>query len=167
MLDTAMGITGGPTAIRWSKTAAPRASIDEVGSGLSARRIREGSEVCLIGIGKMLASAAEAADLLEAEGVSCSVWDPRVVKPLDPVMISHASQHGLVVTAEDGLRAGGIGQAIHQKVSKSGSTPVVSVGIPTTHLPHGKVEELLARYRLDARGIASVVREHLKSSPVP
>ena len=104
MLDAAMGMTGGPTAIRWPKTPAPRASIDEVGSGLSARRVREGSDVCLIGIGKMLASASEAADLLEAEGVSCSVWDPRVVKPLDPVMISHASQHGLVVTAEDGLR---------------------------------------------------------------
>ena len=38
----------------------------------------------------MFTAASEAADLLETEGVSCSVWDPRVVKPLDPVMISDA-----------------------------------------------------------------------------
>ncbi|MCE2530601.1 MAG: 1-deoxy-D-xylulose-5-phosphate synthase [Acidimicrobiia bacterium] len=164
MLDTALEITTGPSAIRWSKTPAPRASIDEVGSGLSARRVRQGSDVCLIGIGKMLATACEAADLLELEGVSCSVWDPRVVKPLDPVMISDASDHGLVVTAEDGLRAGGIGQAIRDQVDGAGSARVVTIGLPTAHLPHGKIDELLARYRMDASGIVSAVKEHLHTA---
>ena len=164
MLDTALEITTGPSAIRWSKTPAPRASIDEVGSGLSARRVRQGSDVCLIGIGKMLATACEAADLLELEGISCSVWDPRVVKPLDPVMISDASEHGLVVSAEDGLRAGGIGQAIRDQLDGAGSARVVTIGLPTAHLPHGKIEELLARYRMDASGIVSAVKEHLHAA---
>ena len=164
MLDTALEITTGPSAIRWSKTPAPRASIDEVGSGLSARRVRQGSDVCLIGIGKMLAVACEAADLLERDGISCSVWDPRVVKPLDPVMISDASEHGLVVSAEDGLRAGGIGQAIRDQMDGAGSARVVTIGLPTAHLPHGKIEELLARYRMDASGIVSAVKEHLHAA---
>ena len=164
MLDTAMGTTSGPCAIRWPKTPAPRVSPGEVGTGLSARRVRPGEDVCLIGIGKMLAAACEAADILERDGVSCSVWDPRVVKPLDPVMIDDASRHGLVVTAEDGLRAGGIGQAIRDRVDSTGSTSrVATIGIPTVHMPHGKVEALLARYRLDAAGIVSVAREHLQT----
>ncbi len=164
MLDTALEITTGPSTIRWPKTAPLRASIGEVGSGLSARRVREGSAVCLIGVGKMLEAVCEAADRLELEGVSCSVWDPRVVKPLDPVMISDAARHGLVVTAEDGLRAGGIGQAIRDQVDGAGSTRVVTIGLPTAHLPHGKIEELLARYRMDASGIVSAVKEHLQAA---
>ena len=164
MLDTAMEITSGPSAIRWPKTPPFRASIDEVGSGLSARRVREGSDVCLIGIGKMLETVCEAADILEREGVSCSVWDPRVVKPLDPVMIGDAAQHRLVVTAEDGLRAGGIGQAIRDQVDGAGSARVVTIGLPTAHLPHGKIDELLARYRMDASGIVSTVKEHLHAA---
>ena len=161
MLDTALGITYGPTAIRWPKTPAPRVSPGEVGSGLSARRAREGTDVCLIGIGKMFPVACEAADLLVGEGVSCSVWDPRVVKPLDPIMIGDAIRHDLVVTIEDGLRQGGIGQAIRDQVSASNSTPVVVMGIPTVHIPHGKVGEILSDYGLDAAGVRSTVQKYL------
>ena len=161
MLDTALEIGYGPSAIRWPKTAAPRVPPDQVGSGLSARRDREGSDVCLIGVGKMFAAALEAADLLEADGVSCSVWDPRVVKPLDPVMISDAIRHRLVVTAEDGLREGGIGQAIRDQVSASAPTPVVVLGIPTVHIPHGRVDYILSDYGLDGSGIATTVKKYL------
>ena len=161
MLDTALGINYGPTAIRWPKTPAPRVSPGEVGSGLSARRAREGTDVCLIGIGKMFPVACEAADLLEGEGVSCSVWDPRVVKPLDPIMIGDAIRHDLVVTIEDGLRQGGIGQAIRDQMSASNSTPVVVMGIPTVHIPHGKVSEILSDYGLDAAGVRSTVQKYL------
>lgn len=161
MLDTALGITNGPSAIRWPKTAAPRVAPDNVGSGLSARRAREGSDVCIIGVGKMFAAAMEAADLLEAEGVSCSVWDPRLVKPLDPVMITDAVRHRLVVTVEDGLREGGIGQAIRDQISASTPIPVVVLGIPTVHIPHGKVDQILSDYGLDAPGITTTARKHL------
>ena len=161
MLDTALGINYGPTAIRWPKTPAPRVPPGEVGSGLSARRAREGTDVCLIGIGKMFPVACEAADLLVGEGVSCSVWDPRVVKPLDPIMIGDAIRHDLVVTIEDGLRQGGIGQAIRDQMSASNSTPVVVMGIPTVHIPHGKVGEILSDYGLDAAGVRSTVQKYL------
>ena len=161
MLDTALGITDGPTAIRWPKTAAPRVSPEAVGSGLSARRAREGTDVCLIGVGKMLTAACEAADLLARDGVSCSVWDPRVVKPLDPVMIADAARHGLVVTIEDGLRQGGIGQSIRDQISVSTSTPVVVMGIPTVHAPHGDADDILSVFGLDAAGIAATTKKYL------
>ena len=161
MLDTALEIGYGPSAIRWPKTAAPRVPPDQVGSGLSARCAREGSDVCLIGVGKMFAAASGAADLLEAEGISCSVWDPRVVKPLDPVMISDAVRHRLVVTVEDGFREGGIGQAIRDQISRSAPTPVVVLGVPTVHIPHGRVSHILSDYGLDASGIVANVKKHL------
>ena len=161
MLDTAFGITYGPSAIRWPKTAAPRVSPEEVGSGLSARRACEGADVCLIGVGKMFTAAAEAAELLALEGVSSSVWDPRVVKPLDPVMIGDAVRHRLVVTIEDGLREGGVGQSIRDQISASTAIPVVVLGIPTVHIPHGNVGNILSDFGLDAAGIATTVMKHL------
>ncbi|MCY3540271.1 MAG: 1-deoxy-D-xylulose-5-phosphate synthase [bacterium] len=166
MLDTALEITDGPCAIRWPKTPAPRVPITEVGSGLSARLVREGAEVCLIGVGKMLEAVCDAADLLAPHGISCSVWDPRVVKSLDQEMISHAARHRLVVTVEDGLRAGGIGEAIRHRINAVGPTKVETLGIPTAHLPHGKVEEILGRYKLDAQGVATLVLEQLNSKTI-
>ena len=77
-----------------------------------ARRVRAGGDVCLVGVGKMLGTCLEAAELLEAEGVAATVWDPRVVKPLDPALVADAAEHPLVVTVEDGLVDGGAGSAL-------------------------------------------------------
>jgi len=161
MLDTALGLDDGPSAIRWPKTSAPSVDDGEVGSGLSARQVREGSRVCFVGVGKMLGVALEAAAMLEAHGVSCSVWDPRVVKPLDPVMLAEASRHDVVVTLEDGLRDGGIGQTVRDQVSASTNTPVVVMGVPTDHIPHGDPAEILTMLGLDAPGVVAEAKKHL------
>ena len=62
MLHDALDLCTGPAAIRWSKTAAPSVPDDEVGSGLSGRKVRDGRDVCILAVGKMLGAAQEAAD---------------------------------------------------------------------------------------------------------
>ncbi len=153
MLTDAYSLDGGPVALRWPKTAAPSVSDDKVGRGLSARKDRSGTDVCLIGVGKMFAAAQHAADLLAAEGVSATVWDPRVVKPLDPAMLDDARHHRLVVTIEDGLRDGGIGAAIADDLHRD--TLVEVLGIPDGYLPHGKADQILASLGLDGPGVAA------------
>ncbi len=154
--------TSGPAAIRWPKTAAPNVGEHEVGRGLQARKVREGTDVCLIGVGKMLAAAQEAADALAASGLSVSVWDPRVVCPLDPAMIEDAARHRIVVTAEDGYRDGGIGAAIRDLVEAQGTgTRVQVLGVPTVYIPHGPPDRILAKFGLDAAGIEAEARRLL------
>ncbi len=135
---------------------------DEVGSGLNARRISEGSDVCIIGVGKMVASATEAAMLLEADGISATVWDPRVAKPLDPAMLTDAARHRLVVTVEDGLADGGIGSGIDLALAELlGAEPKPEIrilGVPTRYIPHGKPDAILADLGLDGPGVADTVR---------
>lgn len=156
MLHDAYDITTGPVCIRWPKTPPPVVGDDEVGRGLAARMDREGTEVCLIGVGKMLAAACDAADRLTAEGVSVTVWDPRAAKPLDPAMLDHAAGHGLVVTIEDGLAEGGIGANIAAELSGRG--PQVKVlGVPTRYLAHGKADAILAELGLDGVGVSETV----------
>ncbi|RMH78364.1 MAG: 1-deoxy-D-xylulose-5-phosphate synthase, partial [Actinomyces sp.] len=163
MLVDAVELCDGPAAIRWPKTAAPDVGHDRVGSGLSARRAREGDgRVCLVGVGKMLAACEAAAEELAAEGIEATVWDPRVVVPLDPALVADAAAHELVVSVEDGLRIGGAGAVLREALADEGAECRVRVlGVPTTYLRHDKPDAILARLGLDGAGVAATVRRCL------
>jgi 1-deoxy-D-xylulose-5-phosphate synthase len=163
MLRDAMRLDG-PAAIRWPKTLSRIVPDTEVGSGLAARRTRLGDgEVCILAVGKMLEAAEEAAELLEAVGTSTTVWDVRVVKPLDPLMMADASRHGLVVTVEDGIRMGGAGSFMAEAVRDESrqSPPVLILGTPIEYIPQGKAAAILSNLGLDGPGIATGVTKTL------
>jgi 1-deoxy-D-xylulose-5-phosphate synthase len=65
----------------------------------------------------------------------------------------------VVVTAEDGVRDGGIGFTIAGQIgSRAPNVPVRVLGVPTQFVPQGKPDDILARLGLDAAGIAATVR---------
>jgi len=164
MLHDALELcTDGPAVIRWPKTMPPDddGPADEVGSGLSARKVRTGGDVCLMAVGKMLAAAREAAEALAAEGVEATVWDVRVAKPLDEMMLADAATHPAVVTIEDGYREGGIGSAIADRLAEgraTGAPRLAVLGVPVQFIPHGKPDDILASFGLDAAGVTAAAR---------
>jgi 1-deoxy-D-xylulose-5-phosphate synthase len=166
MLESALGLSG-PAAIRFARGAARSVGPEEVGAGLNARRVRAGDpgSVCIISIGKMLEAAEEAADLLAADGIDVSLWDARVVRPLDPQMIADAGRHDLIVTVEDGVRSGGAGSYISDAVADLKETrscpPVLVLGIPTQYIPHGAQDRILSQLGLDGPGIAAAASKAL------
>jgi 1-deoxy-D-xylulose-5-phosphate synthase len=171
MLRDALAIETGPSAIRWPKTAARQVPADQVGSGLQARKVREGDgDVCILAVGKLVEDAEHAADLLAEQGVSATVWDARVVKPLDVDMLVDAARHGLVVTAEDGIVVGGIGMQMVEGMaglSESRQAPrSVVLGTPSQYIPHGKADRILADLGLDAAGIAASALKALAAARV-
>lgn len=163
MMVDAVELCDGPVSIRWPKTPAVVVDDSRVGSGLNARNARTGDgTVCLIGVGKMLAACLDAAELLEAEGIDATVWDPRLVKPLDQTLIDDAVRHGLVVTVEDGFRQGGAGTAIETALRDAGSDVTVKVlGVPIEYIDHANPDVILSRMGLDGVGVASTVRAAL------
>ena len=130
--------------MRYPKGPARQVPPDEVGSGLSARLVRRGPDVCILAVGKLVEAAEEAARLLHLQGIGATVWDVRVVKPLDPHMIADAAGAPLVVTAEDGVRVGGAGSAIADAIGqaaadgRAGRRPGWSCSAcPTSYLAQG------------------------------
>ena len=139
-------------------------------SGLSARLLRTGDgSVCILAVGKLVEAAEEAAALLAGEGVEATLWDVRVVRPLDPAMIADAGRHSFVVTVEDGIRNGGAGNFIADAVADLNanrqSPPVLSLGVPTAYIPHGKADRILGQLGLDGPGIAASIFKVIERVP--
>ncbi len=167
MMADAVDLCTGPVSIRWPKTDAIFAEENEVGRGLSARQARpsEDTGLCIIGVGKMLKPALEAADMLAREGIEATVWDPRIVKPLDADMLADAARHEVVVTVEDGFRQGGAGTGIQTALKDMGASCRVEVmGVPVTYITHAKPDKILRSLGLDATGIADAARTALSAS---
>ncbi|HUP84522.1 MAG TPA: 1-deoxy-D-xylulose-5-phosphate synthase [Acidimicrobiales bacterium] len=165
-LRTAVDLEG-PASVRYSRTTARQVPVDQVGAGLSARKVRatEGADVCIIGVGTRLEAAEEAADALAGRGISVTVWDPRIVKPLDTTMLVDAARHRLVVTVEDGIRVGGVGMFFADALAGLDegrvAPPVVILGTPAEFLSHGDAPTILSSLGLDAAGIVTAVRKAL------
>jgi 1-deoxy-D-xylulose-5-phosphate synthase len=170
MLDTALEMSG-PSAIRYPRGAARQVPPDRVGSGLNARLVTESPDrsVCILAVGKMLEAAEEAVEILGADDIHATLWDVRVVRPLDPRMVTDAGRHSLIVSVEDGIRSGGAGAFVADAVadlneSRSGP-PFLVLGIPTAYIPHGSQEQILSQLGLDGPGIAAAVSKALPRPP--
>jgi 1-deoxy-D-xylulose-5-phosphate synthase len=171
MLSDAISLADtGPVAIRYPKGLARNVDENDIGSGLQARKLVDGTtkRICILAIGKIVGAALEAAETLKASNIDATVWDVRSCAPLDPAMIADAMQHDIVVTAEDGIRDGGIGMTIQSMINSEGQTssghkrPVVRVlGVPTTFVPTAKPQVILHQMGLDAQGIVGTVRNML------
>jgi 1-deoxy-D-xylulose-5-phosphate synthase len=151
-------------SIRYSKGVAREVPADQVGSGLRGRQVRTGRDVCIVAVGRMVEAAEDAALLLEQQGIAATVWDARVVKPLDPAMIEDAAGHPLVVTVEDGVREGGAGAMVADAVRAiDPRMPVTVLGVPVAYIPQGKPAQILSDLGLDGPGISASVAEALRA----
>jgi len=167
MLHDAMALADdGPVAIRYPRGQARLVSEHEVGTGLCARVVRRADEtstaVCVLAIGKLVVAAIKAADALAADGHDVTVWDVRSCAPLDDAMLADAAAHRAVITVEDGVRDGGIGMTIADRIGTlAPSVPVEVLGLPCKFIPHGaNADQILATLGVDADGIVAAARRH-------
>jgi 1-deoxy-D-xylulose-5-phosphate synthase len=169
MFDDALArCVDGPAAIRYPRGQARQVAEHEVGEGLHGRKSRAGDgSLCIVAVGRMLAAAEQAADQLAAEGISVTVWDPRLVAPIDLDVVADAARHRAIITVEDGIVEGGIGSQFAAAVTKhlaAAVTPmprITSLGLPTKFIPHGKAERLLETLGLDTAGLMKAARAAL------
>jgi 1-deoxy-D-xylulose-5-phosphate synthase len=158
----------GPFTLRYPRGAAPdcdECPMEPVQVG-RMRVLREGGDVALVAVGKMVGAASQAAERLATAGVRATVVDARFVKPIDPELAPLAARHRAVVTVEDGTVRGGFGSGVLELLAAADvQVPVRVLGLPDTFVEHGAPAALLSSFGLDAEGIAAAVGEMLGSLP--
>jgi len=152
MMKTALDIQG-PSAIRYPRGAVAGVNRKPEPASLAigkAEMLKDGSDVAILGLGPMTAMAHKLAGLLENDGYSSAVINPRFVKPIDKEMLArYAARVGAFVTFEDHALMGGFGSAVVEALEEIGSkVPVVRIGWPDQFIEHGKVDQLRARHGL-------------------
>ncbi|HMF54678.1 MAG TPA: 1-deoxy-D-xylulose-5-phosphate synthase [Edaphobacter sp.] len=167
MLYTAM-LHEGPSAVRYPRGTGPGVAVKaqpvalEIGK---AEVIRDSgrSDVAIFGLGSMLPEAVRLAEMLEREGFSAAVINPRFAKPVDRECVGKfGGRCGLVITLEDHMLAGGFGSAVMETLSGLElQVPVVRVGWPDMFIEHGKVEALREKYGLTAEAALEKARPYL------
>ncbi|MFC8145764.1 1-deoxy-D-xylulose-5-phosphate synthase [Streptomyces paradoxus] len=160
-LREAVAVDDAPTVVRFSKGAVGPAvpALRRVG-GMDVLREpgADRPDVLLVSVGALAPMCLEIAGLLDKQGISTTVVDPRWVKPVDEAMAPLAEQHRVVVTVEDNSRVGGVGSAVAQALRDAGvDVPLRDFGIPPRFLDHASRAEVLAEIGLTAPDIARQV----------
>jgi 1-deoxy-D-xylulose-5-phosphate synthase len=159
MLDHALTLRG-PSAVRYPRVAAVAHEADDqppLQTGRSLVR-RRGQRVALLAFGTLLHAAAPIAQELDA-----TLIDMRFVAPLDvDAVLQAARRHGLLVTIEEHVVAGGAGSAVNECLAAHGmSTPVLNLGLPAAFMEHGTRDQLLRTAGLDTAGLRGAITRRL------
>jgi len=126
--------------------------------------VREGTDLTIFSHGPQTVRALDAADLLQAEGISAHLVHVPTIKPLDEeAIVTHAAKTGLVVTTEDHNRLGGLGGAIAEVLGQRQPTRMRIHGWDDTFGESGDNDALLEKYGLTPRHIAEQARSLVRS----
>ena len=151
----------GPVYLRFGRPGVPNFT-DENEPFVIGKAIvmNEGKDVTLIATGHTVWEALQAAEALEAEGISAEVVDIATIKPLDvEAIVKSAKKTGCVVVAEEHNAFGGLGEAVAGALAAKCPTPVEFVNGGDRFGQSGTPSALMAAYGLDAPHIADAAKK--------
>ena len=170
---TAVADHKGPVYLRLKRGEIPLIFEDDHRFELGKAQVIGGGEhceVCIIGAGMMIPAAFAAARTLENNGVSTSVINAPVIKPLDKATIVAAARKSrIVITTENHTVIGGLGSAVAEAIAEAGvAAPLRRIGIEDVFAESGSREYLFNRYGLGTQNIVDAVWKGLAiNRPVP
>ncbi|MDZ4655496.1 MAG: 1-deoxy-D-xylulose-5-phosphate synthase [Coriobacteriia bacterium] len=169
MLHTALKADG-PVAIRYPRGKGVGVPLPEVPVVLETGRSeirREGKDISLLAVGRMVGVAEQAAELLAADDVDAAVVNMRWVKPIDLEAVSSAAESRLIVVIEENSIVGGMGAAVLEALSDMGANaPVLRLAVPDCFVTHGATNRLLAEVGLTPDGVRGAVLGRLMDMDV-
>jgi 1-deoxy-D-xylulose-5-phosphate synthase len=168
MVATAARYDDGPIAFRFPRGEGVGVDLPERGVPLEigkGRIVAEGSRVAVLSFGTRLAEVQQAAEALEARGITPTIADARFAKPLDRDMILQlASDHEALITIEEGS-VGGFGSHVAQLLSEEGvfdnGLKFRSMVLPDTFIDQASPRDMYAIAALNASDIEAKVLEVL------
>ena len=126
-----------------------------------AEVLKQGTDLSIIAIGKMVAKAMKIANKLEQEGIKTEVINARFLKPFDEKTIKQSIEKTKnVVTIEDGTIINGLGTTVRELIIKEDmkDIKIKNYAYPDNFIEHGSVEELEKIYQLDEETIQQEIK---------
>lgn len=128
-----------------------------------ALMINEGADVSIFATGHMVWKAIEAGELLAEKGIDAEIIDIHTIKPLDnEAVLKSVAKTKSVVTAEEHLRNGGLGDSIAQLLALNNPTPIEMVAVDDKFGESGTPDELMTKYGLDTIDIVNAALKVVK-----
>ena len=121
-----------------------------------AEILKEGNDLSIVTIGKMVAKGMKIAKKLQDKGINAEVINARFLKPLDEQTIKKSIEKTKkVITIEDGTIINGLGTAIKELIMDNHmeDIEIKAYAYPDRFIQHGSVEELEKIYHLDVDDI--------------
>jgi 1-deoxy-D-xylulose-5-phosphate synthase len=154
---------GHPVSVRFPKAkvvGVAREGIDVIPLG-KGELLKEGKDLVLA-YGSLVYPALKAANELKEEGIDLAVVNARFAKPLDKELIlSYARSGNVIITAEEGITAGGFGSAVRELLDRSKMFDIrfKSIGLPDEIYPLGKADQVKKMFKLDPDGLRQQIRQ--------
>ena len=151
----------GPVYLRFGRPKVPNFTPAdqkfEIGKAL---HLKEGNDVTIFATGHLVWEALEAAKTLDEEGISAEVINLHTIKPLDnDAILKAVANTKCVVTAEEHMLNGGLGDSIAQLLSRKNPTPIEMVGIDDSFGESGPPMKLMEKYGIDRNAIVESAKK--------
>ena len=145
----------GPVYLRFGRPKVPNFTPEnqtfEIGKAL---HLEEGTDVTIFSTGHLVWESLEAKKVLAKKGISAEVINIHTIKPLDEeAVIASAQKTGCVVTAEEHMMLGGLGESIAQLLVRKLPTPLEMVAVNDSFGESGKPADLMKKYGLGSEDI--------------
>lgn len=145
----------GPVYLRFGRPVVPNFTPEngefKIGKAVM---LTEGTDVTIVATGHLVWEALQAAEALEAKGISAEVINIHTIKPLDEeAILKSVAKTGCVVTAEEHNFLGGLGESVSRVLALHNPIPQEFVAVEDTFGESGTPAELMDKYGLNAEAI--------------
>ena len=129
--------------------------------------LAQGTDVTIIACGHMVWKSIEALKALREIGISAELINMHTIKPLDEAAIlKSVAKTGCVVTAEEHMMNGGLGEAVSQVLSRQHPAPQEYVAVNDTFGESGTPMELMTKYHIDTPDVLAAAKRAIARKPI-
>lgn len=128
-----------------------------------AVQLTEGTDVTIVATGHLVWESLQAAEKLEAQGISAEVINIHTIKPLDEeAILKSVAKTGCVVTAEEHNKYGGLGESVARCLSENNPTPQEFVAVNDSFGESATPAQLMEKYNINDEAVVTAVQKVLK-----
>ncbi len=151
----------GPVYLRFGRPKVPNfTDINQNFEIGKAVLLSEGTDVTIIATGHLVWEAIEASKELDKLSISSEIINIHTIKPLDSdAILRSVSKTKCIVTAEEHMLNGGLGDSVAQLLSRKLPLPLEMVGVNDTFGESGTPRQLMEKYGLTSNDIVNAVKK--------